>query len=185
MVKQAPVNSRGTTTPAVPRDASAPDIVESLESRALDERKRRLHQLLIVATCLSLLIHIGLMLYLGSIFQKPRGGPAAAPVLLEFAVLPEEELEEPEALVFEDVRPTSSVDLSDLDETAAALDLQPDAPNVAMEALDAGDMSTLGGAGDGQGGGVGGIGGGAASTGHGYFLRRWRPAGGARLARAR
>ena len=117
-----------------------------------------------VATCLSLLIHVGLMLYLGSIFQKPRSRPAAPPVELEFAIIPEEDLLDPETLVFEDVKPTSSVDLSDLQETAASLDLQPDSPNVAMEALDAGKMSTLGGSGDGQGGGVGGIGGGAAST---------------------
>ncbi len=164
MVTQTPANPRATNPTEARRTDPPSGRFLTVEEAARHERRRRVHQLLIVATCVSLLIHIGLMLYLGSIFQKPRGRPAAPPVELEFAILPDEDLIDPEALLFEDVKPTAAVDLSDLQETAESLDLRPDTPNVAMEALDAGEMSTLGGSGDGQGGGVGGIGGGAAST---------------------
>lgn len=118
------------------------------EQRELEIRRRR-RNLLMIGVAVSLVAHLGLMVYLNFIH---RGRPAATgtrPVSFEMAVLPEAELTRLEQLRFEDLAPQTPLDLDRPDEPT--LDLAPQVAAVSLEITADGASATLSGSGSGEG----------------------------------
>ncbi|MHC4414541.1 MAG: vWA domain-containing protein [Planctomycetota bacterium] len=131
------------------------------EQRELLIRRRRRH-LLIVGVSLSLLVHVGLMLYLNVIHRAVPAATSSQPVSLEFAVIQEPELTHLQAIEFEDVTP-EEVLLDELPDDHLMADLDADVSAASLEISAAGSVPALGGSGAGEGGEAT-LGGGGAGT---------------------
>ena len=132
------------------------------EQRKLLRRRRRRH-LLIMGVSVSILVHLGLMLYLNFIRRAVPAGPGVQPVSIEFAVLSEQELTQLADFAFEDLTPQIVSTFDDLPDDDPMSELDIEAPMASLEISAAGSIPTLGGSGAGEGG-VESLGGGAAGT---------------------
>lgn len=117
--------------------------------------RRRWMRLLMVGIVVSILVHVMLMILLGSIYRWLPGGSRYEPVTFEFAILQEEELTQFEEILLDDMSTEKIEDLNDLRDESMEI-LQPDIPAVEMEFADSGNMTTLGGSGEGEGFGLSG-----------------------------
>lgn len=141
---------------------------EELAQRLMDmqqERRRvrnaRLRSLLVWAVLISLLFHIGLMIYLHLLYRSRDEQPVQEFQIQIATMLPEEELTNlPEGDLQEPTEQTLSALDKLLDERQAA-ELEADASSAEMEISSVGAVPTIGGAG--AGGGVQGIGGSGAA----------------------
>lgn len=120
-----------------------------------DLLRRRWMRLLIFGGVISILLHVMLMILLGSIYRWLPGGAGVESVTYEFAILQEEELTQFEEILLDDMSTEKIVDLTDFREESIKI-LQPEIPAVEMEFADSGSMSTLGGSGEGEGFGLSG-----------------------------
>ncbi len=135
--------------------------VRRIQAQREQAAHRRRRNLLILGVSLSMVLHLALLLYLGSIYRRLPGGPAVQGVSYEFAILQEEELTELEQIDIDEALPEVSweSDEQPLVDPAAELDaLAPEA-----DLVGAGELPALGGSGVGEGGEPG-LGGGGAGT---------------------
>jgi len=155
----------GPSAAARPDDAGARLDALEVHLRQLHEERerwtrRRRRQMLLAATLCSLLGHIVLALYLASLYRPGDPRNEGSPVAIEFALVPEEELEHDQSTAdLETVdEPMSELEDLSLDETLA--DLAPDSMAAELDLGDVGAMPNLGGGGGdaSQGGGMGGSG---------------------------
>ncbi|MCH8166289.1 MAG: hypothetical protein IH889_11835, partial [Planctomycetes bacterium] len=112
--------------------AELPQSVRRLqEQRDLLRRRRRRH-LLIMGVSVSILVHLGLMLYLNFVRRAAPPGPGVQPVSIEFAVLSEQELTQLADFAFEDLTPQIISTFDDLpDDPMSELDIE--APMASLE----------------------------------------------------
>ncbi len=136
--------------------------VRELQEQRDRVTRRRRRKLLIVGGSLSLIFHIALLVYLGSIYRRPPGPTGFRPVSYEFAILQEEELTQLNELELDDLLPEVNPQREDLPRDDAAAAVEAVAPQ-ALDLLGSGAVPTLGGSGDGTGGEPG-LGGGGAGT---------------------
>jgi len=118
------------------------------EQRELQQRRRR-RNLLIVGVSLSILMHLGLMLYLNMLRRAQPAGPGVQPVSIEFGVMQEAELDEAQDLSFEDLVPEVPWEVEDPAETEPTL-MAPDASSAQLEIATTGAVPTLTGSGGGE-----------------------------------
>lgn len=117
--------------------------------------RRQWMKLLLVGGLVSILVHVMLMILLGSIYRWLPGGSGVESVTYEFAILQEEELTQFQEITLDDMSTEKIEDLYDLLDESMEI-LQPDIPGVEMEFADSGSMTTLGGSGEGEGFGLSG-----------------------------
>lgn len=117
--------------------------------------RRRWMKLLIIGGVVSILVHVMLMILLGSIYRWLPAGSGAESVTYEFAILQDEELTQFQEFLLDDMSTEKIEDLHDLQDESTEI-LQPDIPAVEMEFADSGNMTTLGGSGEGEGFGLSG-----------------------------
>ncbi|MHC4106559.1 MAG: vWA domain-containing protein [Planctomycetota bacterium] len=137
------------------------ETVRRIQEQREQAARRRRRNLLILGVSVSMVLHVVLLLYLGSIYRRLPGGPVVQGVSYEFAILQEEELTELEQIDIDEALPEVSWDSDEqpLEDPAAELDaLAPEA-----DLVGAGELPALGGSGVGEGGEPG-LGGGGAGT---------------------
>ena len=155
-------------------ESSLREMIRRLEEQRDELQRRRRRQLLVAGVCLSILVHLGLMLYL-NVLRRAAPAPAAPQaVSLEFAVLQEPELTRLEESALEELTPEVALELDVVlpDEPLATLD--PDLSAANLEISAAGSVPALGGAGAGEGGGPTLDGGGAGTSFFGVSSRGTR-----------
>jgi hypothetical protein len=134
--------------------------IQVLEDERDEMISRRFRRLLIFGVGISLVLHIGLMVWLSMVRTAGAAGPGAQEVSYEFAIVDEEQLDQMEEAAFDDLEPEQSEPAQNLDAT----ELEPTTPTVDMAVAAAGSVPTLGASGEGTGGEIGlGGGGGSAS----------------------
>ncbi len=142
------------------------DALRLLEEERSREIRRRRRNLLLLGVLISLVVHLGIVVYLDLIRRAVPGGSAVQAASIEFAVLPQEELTHLEELRLDDLAP----DLTGDPHEQAPSDVVPFDPDPASSGLDAsaaGSVPALGGSGAGSGSGSGsgsGLGGGGAGA---------------------
>jgi len=124
--------------------------------------RRRRRTLLLVGGSLSLLVHLALLVYLGSIYRRPAGGAGFQPVSYEFAILSQDELTQLDELHYDDLLAEATPKSEELPRDHPAAEVAAVVPQ-ALDLLGSGAVPTLGGSGDGSGGEPG-LGGGGAGT---------------------
>ena len=130
------------------------------EERELLIRRRR-RNLLIVGVALSIVAHVGLMLYLNSLRRAVPSAPGAQPVALTFSVLHDEELTRLQETEFEELVPDIPWEYEDVS-PAEAQELSAQVSAASLEIAATGAVPALGGSGGGEGGPT--LGGGGAGT---------------------
>jgi hypothetical protein len=137
--------------------------MEQQRQELLDRRWRRL---LIVGGSISLLLHIALLIYLGTVSRAGVGGPHDGEVSVEFAILDSEDLTSADALELDDAVPEVSAS-QELVQTESDVQLTTSTPAIEVSSIARATIQTLGGsggAGDGEGMGLGGGGGGGGTS---------------------
>ena len=144
-----------------PVKAPAAQTAEQRQQEAQREAlvRRRRQKLLLVGALVSLLVHMGIMLVLSSVYRWRPGGAGPEAVQYEFAILQEEELTQLESATFDELTTQAIENQETLPESSEVL--APDIPAVEMEFAAGGAMPALGGSGE---GGDFGLSGGAAGT---------------------
>jgi len=145
--------------PNVPHSTSRVDVriadleatIQQLQDQSDRERRRRRRNLLLLGASLSVLIHLGLMIYLDFIHRARPAGPAVQPVSIEFAVIQESELTQLQELQFDDLVPEVPFEIEDTAEQDPALDLAPEISAAELEIAQAGSVPRLTGSGSGEG----------------------------------
>ena len=116
--------------------------------------RRQWMKLLLVGGLVSILVHVMLMILLGSIYRWLPGGSGVESVTYEFAILQEEELTQFQEILLDDISTEKIEDLIGLDESTEIL--QPHIAPVEMGIAESGGLATLGGSGEGEGFGLSG-----------------------------
>lgn len=136
---------------------------------------RRWRRLLVVGGSISLLLHIMLLIYLGTIARAGVGGEGGGEVSVEFAILDSEDLSGGEQLDLDDSVPEVA-SAQDLAATETDVQLTTVTPAIEVASAARGAIQTLGGSGGGIGGGSGegdgegmGLGGGGGGGGTSFF----------------
>ena len=133
------------------RIADLEETIRCLEVQRDLEIRRRRRNVLIVGVSLSLLVHLGLMLYLNLVHRSRPVGTGVQPVSIEFAVVAEQELTQLEDLQLEDLVPEVPMDL-DLPVQEPSLDLDAEVSAASLDIAPSGSVPTLSGSGAGSGG---------------------------------
>lgn len=124
--------------------------IRLMEEERDELSRRRRRNLLVIGVSISLLVHLALMLYLNTARRGGPGGPGAQPVSIEFAVIQEQELTLDE-LELEDIVPEVPMELDDLPDSEASLELAPEVAAASLDISPAGSVPTLAGSGAGDG----------------------------------
>ncbi len=137
------------------------EMLQAIDERWDRQAKRRLRKILTLGVAFSLLIHIGIMIYLSLMYRAAPAGPGTEPVWVDFSFLPEELPDR----IAEEMDDLISEDISDLEDTAKddpAPQLEATIPAADLEVVSVGAAPQLGGGAGTEGmGGLGGGGGGA------------------------
>ncbi len=144
--------------------------------RQLEEERRRevggrRRNLLLLGLLLSLLAHLGLMVYLHLVRRGLPAGPAGNAASIEFAVMSAQELTPLGDMRLEELAPDLTAE-SQGQASDEGVQLEPDVSSSGLAASGAGAVPTLGGSGTGSGSGSGGastLGGGGGGGGTSYF----------------
>lgn len=155
------------------RIADLEETIRCLEVQRDLEIRRRRRNVLIVGVSLSLLVHLGLMLYLNLLHRSRPVGTGVQPVSIEFAVVAEQELTQLEDLQLEDLVPEVPMDL-DLPDLEPSLDLDAEVSAASLDIAPSGSVPTLSGSGAGSGGDATLDGGGAGTSFFGVSSRGTR-----------
>lgn len=116
------------------------------EREALAKQKRR--NILFMGAAISLMVHLAILLYLETVKRLGPGGDGPGEVIVEFAVLPQQDLSELELVEIQDSDASSDLNLEEAD-PALELDVKP--PAAELLALNDGSMPSLGAGGSSSG----------------------------------
>lgn len=136
-------------------------VLETQREKMIRQRRR---QLLLIGVLVSMVVHIGLLMYLSNVYRWRPGSIGPQPVSFEFAIEPDDELTELESAELDDLlEPSVSPDseLLPAQDDAARLDADP--PAAQLEVMGPGGLPTLGASGS-EVGATGLTGGGAGTS---------------------